>query len=57
VSYSGKTATLDPNLNLVRNTRYYIVVTTAAKDKAGNALDQNSTTSGNQQMVSNFLVQ
>jgi hypothetical protein len=33
---------------LARNTRYKVVVTTEAKDLAGNALDQNPTHEGNQ---------
>ena len=49
----GLRATLDPfgtsTTRLAQNTRYKAVVTTAVKDLAGNALDQNATTSGNQQ--------
>lgn len=36
-----KTATLDPSSNLLANTTYMTVVSTGAKDKAGNALTQN----------------
>ncbi len=38
VSSDGKTVTLDPSANLSSNTKYRAKVTTAAKDKAGNAL-------------------
>ncbi len=43
VSYdaSTKKATLDPNANLRSGVRYKAVVSTGAKDKAGNRLDQN----------------
>jgi hypothetical protein len=33
---------------LAKNTKYKAVVTTGAKDLAGNALDQKATTTGNQ---------
>jgi hypothetical protein len=39
---------------LAKSTRYKAVVATEAKDVAGNPLDQNPTTSGNQQMVWSF---
>jgi hypothetical protein len=51
-------ATLNPfgtsTTLLAKSTRYKAVVTTGAKDVAGNPLDQNPTTSGNQQMVWSF---
>ena len=45
------TATLNPNNNLRRGATYRAVVTTVAKDVAGNRLDQNSTKAGLQQKV------
>jgi hypothetical protein len=50
VSYdaSTKKAVLNPNANLKRGAKYKAVVTTGAKDLAGNQLDQNPTLSGNQ---------
>jgi Big-like domain-containing protein len=45
------TAKLDPANSLRSGVTYKAVVTTGAKDLAGNSLDQNSTTSGSQQMV------
>jgi hypothetical protein len=52
-SADGLKATLDPygtsSTLLAARTKYKAVVTTGAKDLAGNALDQNSTTAGNQQ--------
>ena len=39
---------------LAANTRYRAVVTTGAKDEAGNRLDQNSTATGSQPMVWSF---
>jgi Tol biopolymer transport system component len=52
VSYNAgtDTARLDPNKNLSRGVAYKAVVTTWAKDVAGNRLDQDSSTSGFQQM-------
>jgi Tol biopolymer transport system component len=52
VSYNADTGTakLDPNNNLRRGVAYKAVVTTWAKDVTGNRLDQESTTSGFQQM-------
>jgi CSLREA domain-containing protein len=44
----GLKATLNPNSRLVANTEYKAVVTTAAKDRAGNRLDQSSTQPNNQ---------
>ncbi len=38
VSYTGNTATLDPNATLAANTLYVAAVSTAAKDSAGNAM-------------------
>jgi hypothetical protein len=53
LSADGLNATLDPygssTARLAKNTRYKAVVTTGAKDLAGNALDQNVTVPGNQQ--------
>jgi hypothetical protein len=58
VSYdaSTDTATLDPANSLHSGITYKAVVTTGAKDLAGNALDQNSITSGSQQMAGFFTV-
>ncbi len=54
-STDGLRATLDPfgtsSTLLAKNTRYKAVVTTGAKDLAGNALDQNLTRSGSQPMI------
>jgi hypothetical protein len=51
VSYSASTdtATLNPNQDLTSGVTYKAVVTTGAKDVAGNPLDQNATLSGSQQ--------
>jgi hypothetical protein len=51
VSYDATTkiATLNPNANLLRGTKYKAVVTTGAEDLAGNRLDQNSSLDGLQQ--------
>jgi N-acetylglucosamine-6-sulfatase len=51
VSYdaSTDTATLNPDRDLTRGVTYKAVVTTGAKDLAGNSLDQNATLSGSQQ--------
>ena len=54
LSADGLRATLNPygtsSTLLGSRSKYKAVVTTGAKDLAGNALDQNATTSGNQQM-------
>jgi WD40 repeat protein len=52
VSYNADTDTakLDPTNNLRRGVAYKAVVTTEAKDAEGNRLDQDSSTSGLQQM-------
>ena len=52
VSYNADTDTakLDPTNNLRRGVAYKAVVTTWAKDMAGNRLDQDDSTSGLQQM-------
>jgi len=52
VSYNANTDTakLDPTNNLSKGVAYKAVVTTWAKDVAGNRLDQDSSTSGLQQM-------
>ncbi len=53
-STDGLTATLDPfgtsSTLLAANTRYRAFVTTGAKDRAGNRLDQNPSASGSQAM-------
>jgi probable HAF family extracellular repeat protein len=58
VSYEAATdkATLNPTNNLRRGATYKAVLTTVAKDKAGNRLDQDGTTSGLQQKVWYFTV-
>jgi Bacterial Ig-like domain len=58
VKYDASTdmATLDPSNSLRSGVTYKAVVTTGAKDLAGNALDQNSTTTGSQQMAWFFTV-
>jgi hypothetical protein len=58
VSYDAAThkATLNPNDNLKRGVTYKAVVTTVAKDVAGNRLDQDSSTTGLQQKVWYFTV-
>ena len=58
LSSDGLKATLNPfgtsTALLAARTKYKAVVTTGAKDLAGNALDQNSTTAGNQQKTWTF---
>ena len=58
ISYSTSTdtATLDPTDSLRAGVTYKAVVTTGAKDLAGNALDQNSTNTGLQQKAWSFTV-
>jgi subtilisin-like proprotein convertase family protein len=58
VSYEGSTdtATLDPASSLQRGAVYKAVVTTVAKDLAGNSLYQNPTKVGNQQKAWRFKV-
>jgi dipeptidyl aminopeptidase/acylaminoacyl peptidase len=58
VSYDmgTKTATLNPNANLRRGTKYKAVVTTGTRDLAGNRLDQNRSLSGLQQKAWFFTV-
>jgi hypothetical protein len=51
-----KRATLNPNNNLQSGVTYVATVTTGAKDLAGNALDQNPTTAGNQAKTWTFKV-
>jgi subtilisin-like proprotein convertase family protein len=53
VSYdaAAKSALLNPNANLQRGVKYKAVVTTGARDLAGNQLDQNTSVVGNQQKV------
>jgi hypothetical protein len=48
-------AVLDPNKRLAAGTRYKAVVTTGAEDLAGNALDQDATTAGDQQKSWTFV--
>ena len=45
----GLKATLNPDSRLAKNTEYEVVVTTGAKDRAGNRLDQNRKKANNQQ--------
>jgi hypothetical protein len=56
VSYDADTdtATLDPTAYLKRGVTYKAVVTTGAKDLAGNRLDQNGTATGLQQKAWSF---
>jgi hypothetical protein len=58
LSSNGLKATLNPfgtsSTMLAKNTKYKVVVTTGAEDLAGNALDQNPTTVGNQQKTWTF---
>jgi Bacterial Ig-like domain len=51
-----KTATLNPNNNLQSGATYVATVTTGATDLAGNQLDQDSTTAGNQNKTWKFTV-
>jgi len=51
-----KKATLNPSNNLQSGVTYVATVTSAAKDLAGNSLDQNSTTAGNQNKSWKFKV-
>ena len=57
-SADGLSATLNPfgskSTLLQSKTRYKVVVTTSAEDLAGNALDQDSATTGSQQKVGYF---
>jgi hypothetical protein len=53
---STDTATLDPTSSLKRGVTYKAVVTTGAKDVAGNPLDQNSSIAGLQQKMWVFTV-
>jgi probable HAF family extracellular repeat protein len=55
-SVSTRTAKLDPTNNLRRGVTYKAVVTTGAKDLAGNQLDQNTKTTSLQQKVWYFTV-
>jgi hypothetical protein len=58
VSYDATTkkATLNPNANLQRGTKYKAVVTTGAQDLAGNQLDQNSNLDGLQRKTWTFTI-
>jgi hypothetical protein len=53
---SSRIATLNPSANLKRGTTYKAVVSTGAKDLAGNSLDQDASLSGSQQKVWFFTV-
>jgi hypothetical protein len=53
---TAKKATLNPSANLVSGATYVATVTTGAKDLAGNSLDQNPTTAGNQPKTWTFKV-
>jgi N-acetylglucosamine-6-sulfatase len=53
---STDTATLDPTDSLKNGVTYKAVVSTGAKDVAGNPLDQNSSTTGLQQKTWHFAV-
>ena len=59
LSADGLRATLNPygtsSTLLATRTKYKAVVTTGARDVAGNALDQNTTTSGNQPKTWTFV--
>jgi hypothetical protein len=61
LSTDGLKATLDPfgtstTMHLANGTTYKAVVTTGARDEAGNQLDQNTTTTGLQQKAWSFTV-
>jgi hypothetical protein len=58
VTYDATTkkATLNPGANLRLGAKYKVVVSAAAKDKAGNNLDQNPTLTGNQPKTWFFTV-
>jgi Bacterial Ig-like domain len=58
VSYEteSRKATLDPSANLRLGTTYKAVVSTGAKDLAGNSLDQDASLSGSQQKVWFFKI-
>jgi hypothetical protein len=60
-STDGLEATLNPfgsstTTHLARNTKYKAVITTGARDVAGNQLDQNTTTAGLQKKTWSFTV-
>jgi uncharacterized protein YndB with AHSA1/START domain len=58
VTYNAttRTATLNPNANLRRGATYIATVRIGARDLAGNALDQNPNTGGNQPKTWRFTV-
>ena len=58
VSYDAATnkAVLNPSANLERRATYKAVITTGAKDLAGNALDQDQSVTGNQMKVWYFTI-
>ena len=51
---ASRTVVLDPATKLAAHTTYRMVVTTFAKDRAGNALDQNAAKSGSQKFAASF---
>ena len=53
---STRKAVLNPDANLQRGARYKAVVTTGARDLAGNRLDQNPALTGNQPKQWSFTV-
>jgi Big-like domain-containing protein len=58
VSYDpvAKKVILDPSINLKRGATYKAVVTSGARDLAGNALDQFPSVTGNQMKVWSFTI-
>jgi hypothetical protein len=52
---ASQKAILNPNKRLAAGTKYKAVVTTGAEDLAGNALDQDPTTAGDQQKTWTFV--
>jgi hypothetical protein len=53
---AAESAVLNPGANLKRGATYKAVVTSGAKDLAGNALDQNPTVMGSQQKAWSFTI-
>ena len=54
VAADGKSATLNPTLDLSGNTTYTVMVTSGVKDTAGNSLDQDAGITGSQPFSSSF---
>ena len=54
VAGDNLSATLDPTADLANDTAYTVTVTSGVQDTAGNALDQDSATAGNQSFTSSF---